>query len=141
MASNDASVMSVGEEGGCTLIIVIVCAVVGVGGYECALELLLYWRETSGIVGILVRVLNDIAASVCRTEPEETGVKGIKTPGGKVGERRRMYHPLRGRCMDHSTRPVALCCDHINKLILRNVLNEPHHDILDNLLICKKPFL
>lgn len=96
--------------------------VVGVGGYEWTLAVLdvlsrscsVNWDEDSGRstggVGMLVRVLNDMAASVCSTEPADTGVSGINTPGGKVGDRSRMYHPRIGRCIDHSTVLVALCC-------------------------------
>ncbi len=95
---------------------------VGVGGYEWMLAVLdvlsrscsVNWDEDSGKstggVGMLVRVLNVMAASVCSTELADTGVSGMNTPGGKVGERRRMYHPRIGRCIDHSTVLVALCC-------------------------------
>ena len=110
--------MSMGD-GGRMLIWVVA---VGVGGYEWTLAVLdvlsrscsVNWDEDSGRstggVGMFVRVLNVMAASVCSTELADTGVSGMNTPGGKVGDRRRMYHPRIGRCIDHSTVLVALCC-------------------------------
>jgi hypothetical protein len=37
-----------------------------------------------------------------------TGRRGTKTPRGKLGARRRIYHPRKGRCISHSTFDVAL---------------------------------
>ena len=39
----------------------------------------------------------DKAASVKFGEERGTGSSGIKTPGGKAGDRMRMYHPCFGR--------------------------------------------
>lgn len=39
-----------------------------------------------------------------------TGIRGTKTFGGKRGDRSRMYHPHKGRCISHSTAEFALSC-------------------------------
>jgi len=44
-----------------------------------------------------VRHEKDKAASAKFGEEGGTGRRGIKTPGGKVGDRMRMYHPFFGR--------------------------------------------
>jgi len=39
-----------------------------------------------------------------------TGMRGTKTFGGNRGDRSRMYHPRKGRCISHSTVEFALSC-------------------------------
>ena len=146
--------MSMGD-GGRMLIWVVA---VGVGGYEWTLAVLevlsqscsVNWDEDSGRstggVGMFVRVLNVMAASVCSTELADTGVSGMKTPGGKVGERRRMYHPRIGRCIDHSTVLVALCCArfsmwHEHTLHELYSFETTYHNIFYDLIVPKEPFL
>jgi len=41
-----------------------------------------------------------------------TGRSGTKTPRGKLGARRRIYQPRKGRCISHSTFDVALSYEH-----------------------------
>lgn len=112
-------------DGGCTLMMAVVDAV-GVGGYECRLVELevissscsVNWELELGrstVEGdeegeMFVRELKERAASVWRGDEAGTGVNGMNTPGGNVGERMRMYHPRRGRCIDHWTVLVGLCC-------------------------------
>lgn len=66
--------------------------------------------EVGSAGAIFVRVLNDSAASVCNGDVEGTGVNGMNTPGGKAGERMRMYHPREeGRWIVQRTVVVGLC--------------------------------
>lgn len=46
-----------------------------------------------------VRHEKDKAASIKFDEERGTGSSGIKAPGGKAGDRMRMYHPCFGRWM------------------------------------------
>jgi len=77
----------VGEEGNWML-----ATAVGVGGYECTLDVELealalscrvIWESLvegmSRVEETFVRVLNDKAASVCKWEVEDTGTKGMNT--------------------------------------------------------------
>jgi hypothetical protein len=61
------------------------------------------------VSGIFVLELKDIAASVWYGALEGTGVRGMNTPGGNMGERMRMYHPRIGRWIVQQTVLVGSC--------------------------------
>ena len=61
------------------------------------------------VIGMLVRELKDKAASEWYAALEGTGTRGMKTPGGNIGERIRMDQPRRGRWIVQQMVLVALC--------------------------------
>ncbi len=60
--------------------------------------------------GRLVRQAKDSAASAKYGEVWGRGRRGMKTPGGKDDERKRMYHPRFGRWTVQMIVDVALSC-------------------------------
>jgi len=68
------------------------------------------WLLLAGAVETLVRQEN-LSEPGAWGELGGTGTRGMKTFGGKRGDRRRMYHPRKGRCISHSTVEFALSCN------------------------------
>jgi len=96
----------------------------GVGGYEwmvTELEPSMWVLSVSsegdladdegapGIEEILVRHENERAASTWYGESRGRGNIGMNIPGGKEGERRRMYQPRLGRCIVQHMVDDGLC--------------------------------
>lgn len=71
--------------------------------------LLILGVEGGDTVMIFARQVKYKAASLKSGEERGTGRNGINTPGGKAGERIRMYHPRFGRCIDQQIVELWLC--------------------------------
>lgn len=64
----------------------------------------------------------------------------MKAPGGKDGARRRIYHPRFGRWMVQHSLEVAFSFNAVRySAVLQGCYT--HHNILDDLVICKEAFL
>jgi len=64
--------------------------------------------DTGGGDATLVRHENFSELGEWYGELGGTGTRDTKTPRGKLGARKRIYHPRKGRCISHNTFDVAL---------------------------------
>ena len=70
-----------------------------------------------------------------------TGTRGMKTFGGKRGERRRMYHPRKGRCISHNRVEFALSCNDDGQQRRCGIAVGTHNNMLYDLVIRQEPLL